>query len=303
MRLEVRNLVKSFGEKQVLREINLSVSSGSALGLLGRNGAGKTTTIRIIMGIFPQDAGEVWVDGAPIRRRELRFGYMPEERGLYPKQVIMDQLCYLGQLQGVTRQAVKQRATQLLERLGMGDTANKKLDTLSKGNQQKIQLVATLLSDPDIVVLDEPFSGLDPVNAMLLKDIVKDLIAKGKLLLFSSHQMHYVEEFCDSIAILNAGSIVLSGVWQDIKRGHDRKRIEIASANSEGIAAFLRDNGTSWVRGIQQSGRVLRIDLQNEEQKTAVMAALMAQGFDVDRFEVYEPTLNEIFVAHTEGGI
>lgn len=307
MKLEVKDLVKSFGEKRVLREISLSVSSGKALGLLGRNGAGKTTAIRIIMGIFPPDAGQVLLDGAPIHRRGLRIGYMPEERGLYPKQVIMDQLCYLGELQGMKRSALKARVTSLLERLGMGDTAGKKLDTLSKGNQQKIQLVATLLADPDIVVLDEPFSGLDPVNAALLKDVVKELIGQGKLLFFSSHQMHYVEEFCDDVAILNAGKIVLSGSIREIKRGYDRRRVQITGGQGSEIESFLRERGGEWAGHVERLGAAadapVRVTMKAEEQKAALLGALLAQGFDLDRFEVYEPTLNEIFVAYTEGGI
>lgn len=303
MRLEAKELVKSFGEKQVLRGISLSVSSGAALGLLGRNGAGKTTAIRILMGIFPPDAGQVLLDGAPIHRKALRIGYMPEERGLYPKQRIMDQLCYLGELQGLTRREVKERALRLLDRLGLADAAGRKLDTLSKGNQQKVQLVATLLADPDIVMLDEPFSGLDPVNASLLKELVKELIAQGKLVFFSSHQMHYVEEFCDDIAILNGGEIVLSGALRDIKRGHDRRRLQLACAEPERVATFLRESAGQWVREATPAEHGLRIDLREEGQQNDLLSALLAQGFALDRFEVYEPTLNEIFVAHTEGGI
>ncbi len=308
MKLELQDIVKSFGEKQVLRDISLTVTSGKALGLLGRNGAGKTTAIRIVMGIFPQDSGQVLLDGAPIRRRDLRIGYMPEERGLYPKKIILDQLYYLGGLQGMSRADVKRRALLLMEQLGMAEYAGKKLDTLSKGNQQKIQLVATLLSDPDIVVLDEPFSGLDPVNATLLKEVVKGLIAQGKLLFFSSHQMHYVEEFCDDIAILNAGKIVLSGSIREIKRGYDRRRVVIAGPQTPGIESFLQEKGTDWVGGLEHldhftGAGALRVTLRAEEQKTALLTALLAQGFDLDRFEVYEPALNEIFVAYTEGGI
>jgi len=307
MKLEAKDLVKAFGEKQVLREISLSVSSGKALGLLGRNGAGKTTTIRIIMGIFPADSGQVLLDGAPIRRRDLRIGYMPEERGLYPRQVIMEQLCYLGGLQGIKRPAVKRRALELLDRLEMGDVANKKLDTLSKGNQQKIQLVATLINDPDVVVLDEPFSGLDPVNAALLKKEVTRLIQEGKLLFFSSHQMHYVEEFCDEIAILNAGKIVLAGSLKGIKRGFDRRRVLIAGARAGEAEVFLREHGEMWAAQVERASDApdapLRVTLRAEEQKAALLSALLARGIDLDRFEVYEPTLNEIFVRYTEGGI
>ena len=301
MKLEARALCKSFGEKQVLREVSLSAEGGKALGLLGRNGAGKTTSIRIIMGVFPADAGEVLLDGAPIRRKEVRIGYMPEERGLYPKQIVMDQMYYFGALQGQPRAQVKQRVTQMLERLGMPEAATVKLDTLSKGNQQKIQLVATLLNDPDIVVLDEPFSGLDPVNAMLLKDIVRDLIAQQKILLFSSHQMHYVEEFCDNIAILNAGRVVLSGSLAQIKRGYDRRRVLLRCAHPAEGAEALR--AQPWVREAAMADGLLQVDLRTEEEKAELMRFLAQGAYDVEQFLVYEPSLNEIFVAHTEGGI
>jgi ABC-2 type transport system ATP-binding protein len=232
---------------------------------------------------------------------------MPEERGLYPKKTVLEQLYYLGELRGLRRREVKRRATELLERLGMEDSAEKKLDTLSKGNQQKIQLVATLLTDPDIVVLDEPFSGLDPVNASLLKEIVREQIERGKLLFFSSHQMHYVEEFCDDIAILSGGKIVLSGALREIKRGYDRRRVDIAGPQNEDIADFLRVQGGEWAQAVEpvndQGEQTLRVTMRGEEQKSGLLGALLAQGLDLDRFEVYEPTLNEIFVACTEDGI
>lgn len=184
MELRLEQITKSFGEKQVLKGISLSVESGKALGLLGRNGAGKTTSIRIIMGVFPADSGHVLLDGRPIDRSALQIGYLPEERGLYPKKVILEQLVYLASLHGMSRSQAKESALRWLKRLEMEEYRDKKLDTLSKGNQQKIQLAATLIADPQIIVLDEPFSGLDPVNAMLLKDVVKELIAAGKSCFF-----------------------------------------------------------------------------------------------------------------------
>ena len=216
MLLEVKNVVKTFGEKRVLDGISLQVESGAALGLLGRNGAGKTTTIRIVMGVFPADSGEILLDGKPISKSGATFGYLPEERGLYPKKRIGDQLVYLARLRGLSKTDAVASVKRWLARLGMEEVYAKKLDTLSKGNQQKIQLASTLLHDPDIVILDEPFSGLDPVNASLLKDVVRELVAAGKTVIFSSHQMGYVEEFCDNIAILNGGRIVLDGNLQDV---------------------------------------------------------------------------------------
>ena len=205
MILELKNIEKSFGEKKVLTGVSFKAEGGKAFGLLGRNGAGKTTSIRILMDVFPANSGEVLMDGKPIDYRKVGIGYLPEERGLYPKKTIIDQLTYFAELKGMSHKAAVKSVDYWLERLGMMEYLNKRLDTLSKGNQQKIQLVTALAHDPDIVILDEPFSGLDPVNAMLLKDVVKEQISKGKIVLFSSHQMSYIEEFCDSIAIINAG--------------------------------------------------------------------------------------------------
>lgn len=208
MKLELTNIEKSFGEKEVLKGISFFAVSGEAFGLLGRNGAGKTTTIRILMDVFPAEKGNVLIDGAPINYNEIKIGYLPEERGLYPKKKIIDQLVYFAALHGMKSKEAVKAADYWLERLDMTQYRNKRLDTLSKGNQQKIQLITALAHNPEIVILDEPFSGLDPVNAMLLKDVVKEEIAKGKIVLFSSHQMSYIEEFCSNIAIINQGEIV-----------------------------------------------------------------------------------------------
>ena len=203
MILELKNIEKSFGDKKVLTGVSFKAEGGKAFGLLGRNGAGKTTSIRILMDVFPANSGEVLIDGHPIDYSKIGIGYLPEERGLYPKKIIIDQLTYFAELKGMSHKAAVQSIDYWLGRLGMTEYRNKKLETLSKGNQQKIQLITALAHDPDIIILDEPFSGLDPVNAMLLKDVVKEQIAKGKIVLFSSHQMSYIEEFCDSIASLS----------------------------------------------------------------------------------------------------
>ncbi|MBQ1962153.1 MAG: ATP-binding cassette domain-containing protein, partial [Clostridia bacterium] len=198
MLLELRNISKSFGEKQVLKGISFKAQSGKAFGLLGRNGAGKTTTIRILMNVFPPDSGKVLIDGKPLDYDRIGIGYLPEERGLYPKKTILDQLVYFSVLKGMSRKQAVSAIDMWLERLEMTEYRNRRLDTLSKGNQQKIQLITALAHDPDIIILDEPFSGLDPVNAMMLKNVVREQLQKGKIVLFSSHQMSYIEEFCDS---------------------------------------------------------------------------------------------------------
>lgn len=300
MILQTQNIHKSFSEKLVLKGVNLSVESGRALGLLGRNGAGKTTAIRIIMQVFSPDSGSVLLDGRPIHSAKIKIGYLPEERGLYPKKPIMSQLIYFGKLSGLSARQAEQNGDRLIKRLGMEEYRNKRLDTLSKGNQQKIQLVATLISDPDIVILDEPFSGLDPVNSMLLKDIVKELIGEGKIVLFSSHQMNYIEEFCSDIAIINGGKIVLAGDIKEIKKSYDRKNIEITSVKAQDITDYIRAELSNLVSGVSYDGDKVSLTLVNESDKQNLYMALSKYSEFIDEFKVKEPSLNEIFVHYTE---
>jgi len=291
MILELKNIEKSFGEKKVLTGVSFQTEGGKAFGLLGRNGAGKTTSIRILMDVFPADSGEVLIDGQPIDYKKVQIGYLPEERGLYPKKIIIDQLTYFAELKGMSRKGAVKSIDYWLERLGMTEYRNKRLDTLSKGNQQKIQLITALAHDPDIVILDEPFSGLDPVNAMLLKDVVKEQIGKGKIVLFSSHQMSYIEEFCDSIAILNAGKVALHGELHEIKRNYVRDRLVVRTEYPERVRA---DFGTSC--SIMDNGSLL-IRLDRAEDKKAVMKHLV-ENYDIDEVKVFEPSLNDIFVEY-----
>lgn len=303
MVLEVKEITKSFGEKQVLSGVSFEAQGGKALGLLGRNGAGKTTAIRIIMQVFNANSGEVLLDGKPLDTDKVSIGYMPEERGLYPKKSIMEQLIYFANLKGVSTSQAKENAIKLLEKLEMTEYKNAKLNTLSKGNQQKIQLVATLVCNPDIVILDEPFSGLDPVNAMLLKDIVKELIADGKIVLFSSHQMNYIEEFCDDIVILNKGKVAVSGSIKEIKRGYERNKIYISSQEIEQVQNFITSNISSLIKNISQKDDGLLLELNREDDKPQVLRTLADCSADIDEFKVYEPSLNDIFVDFTEGAI
>ena len=291
MILELRNIDKSFGEKKVLKGVSFTAEGGKAFGLLGRNGAGKTTSIRILMNVFPANSGEVLIDGKPIDYNKIGIGYLPEERGLYPKKLIIDQLVYFAELKGMSTKDAVKSVDYWLGRLGMSEYRNKRLDTLSKGNQQKIQLITALAHDPEIVILDEPFSGLDPVNAMLLKDVVKEQIAKGKVVLFSSHQMSYIEEFCDSIAIINAGKVAISGDLREIKRTYPRDKIVVSTQTPAKIKADLGDACTECDDG------TLLIKLASPDEKQAMMKRLV-ENYDIDEVKIFEPSLNDIFVEY-----
>ncbi len=291
MILELKNIEKSFGEKRVLTDISFKAESGKAFGLLGRNGSGKTTTIRILMNVFSSNSGEVLIDGNPIDYKGVQIGYLPEERGLYPKKVIIEQLTYFAELKGMPRNEAVKSVDYWLEKLGMAEYRNKRLDTLSKGNQQKIQLITAIAHNPDIVILDEPFSGLDPVNAMLLKDVVKEQIKMGKIVLFSSHQMNYIEEFCDDIAILNSGKITLSGNLAEIKRNYVRDKLVVRTINPKPI---LDDFGNSCKTS--ENGDLI-IKLNSPADKKETMKRLI-ENYDIDEVRVFEPSLNDIFIEY-----
>lgn len=297
MKLQLQNVVKRFGDKEVLSGIDLQAEGGRSLGLLGRNGAGKTTTIRITMDVFPADEGQVLLDGKPFRRGDYRIGYLPEERGLYPKRLILDQLIYLGTLRGLSASDARNEAKRWLSRMELSSYAQKKVDTLSKGNQQKIQLAVAMLGDPQIVILDEPFSGLDPVNAMLLKDIVRECIDAGKLVLFSSHQMNYVEEFCQHIAILNQGRIVLDTDIAAHKRTYDRCHI-VVDVTGEGIGQALEYAKGQGLRAeVLQSA--LHVHVRAVEDTLPLLSAMACAHIPVEGYRVFEPSLNDIFVEYT----
>ena len=298
MKLEVRDLRKSFGENEVLHGISFSVESGNALGLLGRNGAGKTTTIRILMNVFKGNAGSVLLDGKPFDPAKHQIGYMPEERGLYPKKTVSEQLIYLGMLRGLSAKKAKENMKKWLAKMEVSEYENRKLETLSKGNQQKVQLAQTLITDPKIIILDEPFSGLDPVNSQILKDVISEQIQQGKLVIFSSHQMSYVEEFCQQIAILNHGDVVLSGELKEIKREFGRDRLVVSSLEEipEELAHRLRDTFADLleVEKVQKDRLIIR--KKASDAKLKILERLVEQDVDLEFFGMYEPSLNDIFV-------
>jgi len=300
MELQVNKICKSFGSKQVLSDISFTVKSGEAFGYLGRNGAGKTTSIRILADIFRADSGEILLDGKPIDRSKVRLGYLPEERGLYPKSKVGDQMVYIAELRGMNRAAAKKSAQKLLEKLEAMEYWDRKLETLSKGNQQKIQLAIAVLHNPDIVILDEPFSGLDPVNAKMLRDLVSEQVAMGKLVMFSSHEMSYVEQFCEHICIINKGTVALDGRIKEIKRSYPRNNICILPEDGNTGALMKSVSAIAdWNRMVASSkinGEEIVVNLADANDKCKLLQLLASQPVGIDSVRVIEPNLEEIFV-------
>ena len=297
MKLEVKDLRKSFGDKEVLHGISFSIESGRALGLLGRNGAGKTTTIRILMDVFRANSGTITVDGKPFHPKDFRIGYLPEERGLYPKKGVQEQLIYLAQLRGSSRSDAKKQSERWLKRLGVEEYAQRKLETLSKGNQQKVQLAQTLVCNPDLIILDEPFSGLDPVNSQILKDVIREQIEAGKLVIFSSHQMSYVEEFCEDIVLINHGDIVLSGNLDQIKReyGHNRLVISLGADYQEPEQA-IRDYVGDLLRVVGRRKDQVIAEMKEGCTRELLLKELLERNLVPEEYGNCEPSLTEIFV-------
>lgn len=300
MKLEVKNITKSFGDKEVLKGISFSAEGGKALGLLGRNGAGKTTTIRILMDVFHGDSGEILLDGKPFEPRKVQIGYLPEERGLYPKREILEQMVYLARLRGLSKSQAEKNARKWLDRLQVDADGKKLLETLSKGNQQKVQLASTLVCDPDMVILDEPFSGLDPVNSQILQEVVKELIAEGKIVLFSSHQMSYVEEFCQEIVIINHGEIVLQGNLEAVKREFGENQLVVGGVGlfGEDMERLIKEQFAEMVEITGRDREDVIVRLLPGITRTELFRRLgNVQGLEVEHFETYKPSLNDIFVA------
>ncbi len=295
MILEIQNLHKSFDGNEVLHGISFSVKSGKALGLLGRNGAGKSTTIRILMDVFKANEGTMKIDGKEFRPKDYNIGYLPEERGLYPKKKVSEQLLFLSQLRGLSNKEAKDNVKKWLKRLGIEEYEHRILETLSKGNQQKVQLAQTLMCDPDIIILDEPFSGLDPVNSQILKDVIEEQIQEGKLVIFSSHQMSYVEEFCEEIVILHHGDIVLQGNLKQIKREFGKNRI-VLRAIHEKLDWILKEQCSDLFQIYAERDSDYIIELHNGVTRPQVLQRLMDFKVDIEAFYLYEASLTDIFV-------
>ena len=299
MELQVHDLHKSFDGREVLHGISFSISSGKALGLLGRNGAGKSTTIRILMDVFKADQGNMSMNGKTFHAKDYNIGYLPEERGLYPKKKVSEQLIYLATLRGLSHGEAKANLKKWLKRLGIEEYENRVLDTLSKGNQQKVQLAQTLMCDPDIVILDEPFSGLDPVNSQTLKEVVQEQIQDGKLVIFSSHQMNYVEEFCEDIVILHHGDVVLQGNLKQIKKEYGKNRIVIRALypKKQEFRELLETQCQELLHIYEEKDGGFIIELQPNVNKRDVLTRMLELEVDLEAFQLYEASLTDIFVS------
>jgi ABC-2 type transport system ATP-binding protein len=281
---------KAYENKIAVQDLSLQIEAGTMFGLLGPNGSGKTSTIRMMIGITMPDSGSVSMFGKPYARESLRrVGYLPEERGLYKKMKVMEQLIFMGQLRGLDPALASRRAHEWCERLQILDAAQKKTEELSKGMQQKIQFIATLMHDPELVVMDEPFSGLDPVNTSLLQDILIELKKSGKAILFSTHRMDQVEKLCDSICLIHRGHAVLSGGMREVKSRYERDRIII---NFEGDDSFLRHPS---IKDFKNYSGHAEIQLNPHADAQDLLRAAIARA-SILRFELMEPSLEEIFI-------
>lgn len=293
--VELAGVTKAYENKLAVNNLSLSIEAGQMFGLLGPNGAGKTSSIRMMMGITLPDSGKVDLFGKPFERKSLeRVGYLPEERGLYKKMKVVDQLVFFGELHGLNAQESRKRATGWAERLDISEALPKKTEELSKGMQQKIQFIASLLHDPGLIVMDEPFSGLDPVNATLLERTLLELKEQGKAVIFSTHRMDQVEKLCDTICLINKGEAVLSGKMREIKSRYERNRVVI---EFEGDACFLKSSEIAEARNYSGHAEI-RLHPHGDAQKLLHEAAAVAKIY---RFELVEPSLEEIFI-QTVGG-
>lgn len=292
MSLLLSNVTKKFGDHTAVNNLTLEIPERELFGFLGGNGAGKTTTFRMLLGLLDQSEGEITWDGESINygNSEL-IGYLPEERGLYPKLKVKEQLIYLGRLKGMTKKDAITELNKWLDRFQISHYLNKKTEELSKGNQQKIQFIASVLHQPQLLILDEPFSGLDPINVEMLKEAIHDIKNTGTSIVFSSHQMDHVEELCENLCILREGNAVVKGNLTEIKRTYGKKNLLI---QADGSLEFLKD-----IEGVVQYKQVIggcELQIVHEEVSQRILDKVQDQGGFIRKFEIEEPTLNDIFI-------
>lgn len=300
--VELQKVRKVYDTKVAVNDISFNIEPGTMFGLLGPNGSGKTSSIRMMIGMTVPDSGSISLFGQPFTRKNLpRIGYLPEERGLYKKMKVMDQLIFLGQLHGLDAATASRRAHEWSEKLGISASIHKKTEELSKGMQQKIQFISTLLHEPELIIMDEPFSGLDPVNATILQDTLVDLRNQGRTILFSTHRMDQIEKLCDSISLIHNGNLVLSGTMREIKAHYPRNRVDILF---EGDTGFLQHPSIEEAK--TYNGRA-EIKLRTVDgvipDAQPLLADAVQRGTRINRFEVKEPTLEEIFIEKVGGKV
>ncbi|MGK0467661.1 MAG: ABC-2 type transport system ATP-binding protein [Clostridium sp.] len=289
--LNVSDLVKNFGDNTAVDNISFKIEKPGVFGLLGTNGAGKTTTIRMILGILEKDRGTIDWNGKPVTRESVKFGYLPEERGLYPKAKIVDQLSYFGKLRGMDGKSVKKSINYWFDRLKVSEYLNSTAEQLSKGNQQKIQFVTSILHDPELIILDEPLSGLDPVNANLFKSVIYELVEKEKFIIMSSHQMQSIEDYCEDLVILKNGQTVLKGNLDLIKSGYGRTNLTVSC--QENIDDLLKELGMNL---ISKTATSYELKIKSDAEGYGLLEKIMAKKIRLHKFEIREPSLHEIFI-------
>lgn len=296
MGLKVSNVTKNYIDKKAVDNISFEINSPGVFGLLGTNGAGKTTTIRMMLGIIKKDTGEITWNGKEVTRKNVKFGYLPEERGIYPKSKIVDQLIYFSKLKGMSQEEAKKSLEYWAKRLEVEEYLNLPAEKLSKGNQQKIQFITAIMHDPELIILDEPFSGLDPVNTQLLKEVILELVEKGKYIVMSSHQMTSIEEFCKDVVIINRGKTVLKGNLKEIKDSYPCNALALSTKTE--VDDYIKQVGLT-IR--YSKNNEYDIELQEEKKAQELFKLLADNGVEVSKFELQRPTLQEIFIEKVGG--
>ena len=296
MGLKLENVSKKFIGKQAVDNISFEVNKPGVFGLLGTNGAGKTTTIRMLLGIIKKDTGEITWNGKQVERKNVNFGYLPEERGVYPKTKIYDQLMYFAELKGMNKTEANDAITKWAKVLKVEEYLQMPAEKLSKGNQQKIQFMTAIIHNPELIVLDEPFSGLDPVNTEILKNVIIELVNQGKYIIMSSHQMASIEEFCTDILILNKGKTILKGNLKEIKDTYKANRLEITT--NKDIDDFIKkyDMTIEFAKNNEYS-----VKINSEEEAHMLLQQLVSNNVELTKFEIKKPTLNDIFIEKVGG--
>ena len=291
MGLVLKNVSKTFVGKRAVDNISFELNKPGVFGLLGTNGAGKTTTIRMLLGIIKKDSGEITWNGKGVDRKSVNFGYLPEERGVYPKTKIYNQLMYFAELKGMKKEEADEAIKNWAQKLKVEEYLDKPAEKLSKGNQQKIQFMTAVIHNPELLVLDEPFSGLDPVNTELLKNIIINLVKEGKYIIMSAHQMSTIEEFCSDILILNKGKTVLKGNLKEIKDTYPANRVQIET--NENIEKDIKKLGFE-IENVKNYSYTIKIS--DEQKAHELLKELVVKGITINKFEIMKPTLNDIFI-------